>query len=133
MILKKKAQSLLEYTLILGVVAVALVGMQVYFKRGVQSMVKVVADDFGNQGDLISNTEIEIKRQIYSNQQLMSSNSHGTWNQKIENRGDSNIRTELSGNNTLNAVSLWVGGDYRTRRLQQPSATPSATEAPGGG
>ncbi|MBI3991046.1 MAG: hypothetical protein HY350_02745 [Candidatus Omnitrophica bacterium] len=116
---------MLEYTLILGVVAVALVGMQVYFKRGIQSMVKVVADDYGSQGDPISNTEIEIKRQIYSSQKpLMSSNSDGTWNQKIENLGDSNIRTELSGNNTLNAVSLWVGGDYRTRRLQQANAGP---------
>jgi len=46
-----KAQNFVEYTLILGVVGLALFSMQTYFKRGIQSVIKVTADDLGPQGD----------------------------------------------------------------------------------
>lgn len=48
---KKKniAQSILEYTVLLTVVAAALVAMKIYFQRGIQSVVKVAADEIGSQ------------------------------------------------------------------------------------
>lgn len=126
---KDRAQNLVEYTLILGIVTVALLGMQTYFKRGIQSMVKTVADDYGSQGDAIGNLEIAIKRRIYGQEgkNLTNLTTNGSWNQKIENRGEGSIRTEVSGVNTLTGSSVWVGGDYRTRRLQEVKGTPPSS------
>lgn len=43
---KKAADSLTEYALILGIVSLALVGMNTYIKRGVQGRIKDMADNF---------------------------------------------------------------------------------------
>lgn len=45
----KKAQSILEYAVLLGLVGLALSAMQIYFKRGIQSVIKVAADEVGSQ------------------------------------------------------------------------------------
>lgn len=45
----KKAQSILEYAVLLGLAGIALSSMQVYFKRGIQSVIKVSADEVGKQ------------------------------------------------------------------------------------
>ncbi len=42
--LSRKAQSLLEYALVLGIVASAIVLMQVYLRRGVQAKIKDMTD-----------------------------------------------------------------------------------------
>lgn len=47
--MKKRAQSVLEYVVILGVIGAALVAMQVYFKRSIQAVVKTAADQMGEQ------------------------------------------------------------------------------------
>jgi len=44
-------QSILEYVVILGIVAIALAAMSLYFRRGIQSVVKIAADEAGNQED----------------------------------------------------------------------------------
>ena len=50
-----RGQSILEYTLIVAIVSAALITMQLYFKRGVQSAIKTAADQMGPQqaGELI--------------------------------------------------------------------------------
>lgn len=48
---KTKAQSILEYVLVLAIVAVALTTMQVYFKRGLQAAIKLSADELAEQQD----------------------------------------------------------------------------------
>jgi hypothetical protein len=52
-------QSILEYTVVLAVVAAAVAAMQLYFKRGVQSAIKVAADQVGTQegGDSIDTSD----------------------------------------------------------------------------
>jgi len=49
MLLTRRAQSTLEYALVIAVVVGALVAMQVYVKRGVQGRLKSAADDIGEQ------------------------------------------------------------------------------------
>lgn len=49
MSLGKKAQSVIEYTLILALIGAALAAMQVYMKRGLQGAVKVATDQLGPQ------------------------------------------------------------------------------------
>lgn len=45
----RRGQSILEYTIIVGIVTVVLYYMGTGIKRGVQSLVKVTADQVGNQ------------------------------------------------------------------------------------
>lgn len=47
--LKDKGQSIIEYTIIVGIVSVVLFYMGTGIKRGVQSLIKVTADQVGNQ------------------------------------------------------------------------------------
>jgi hypothetical protein len=48
---KTKAQSLLEYVVLLSIIGAALGAMQFYFRRGIQGVVKVACDQAGNQRD----------------------------------------------------------------------------------
>ncbi|MCK5492002.1 MAG: hypothetical protein KAJ14_02700 [Candidatus Omnitrophica bacterium] len=45
---RKKAQSINEYALILGIIAVVLVSMQTYFKRGINGLIRRSADEIGD-------------------------------------------------------------------------------------
>jgi len=47
----RRGQTILEYTIIVGIVTVVLFYMGTGVKRGVQSLVKVTADQVGNQQD----------------------------------------------------------------------------------
>lgn len=47
--LNKRAQSTLEYAVIIAVVVAGLVAMQVYIKRGVQGRLRQASDDIGEQ------------------------------------------------------------------------------------
>jgi len=45
----RRGQSILEYTIIVGIITLVLVYMGTFIKRGVQSFIKVTADQVGNQ------------------------------------------------------------------------------------
>jgi uncharacterized protein (UPF0333 family) len=46
---KNRAQSTLEYAILIGVIVAGLIGMQVYLKRGYQGKLRASADDMGDQ------------------------------------------------------------------------------------
>ncbi len=50
--MSRKAQSTLEYALIIAVVVGALIAAQVYVKRGVEGRLKSATDDIGTQYDI---------------------------------------------------------------------------------
>lgn len=47
----KRGQNTLEYALLIGVVVAALIGMQVYMKKGIQGKLKEGTDEIGKQFD----------------------------------------------------------------------------------
>ncbi len=49
MIFSRRAQTMIEYTLIVGVVSIVLYYMGASIKRSVQGLIKVTADQIGNQ------------------------------------------------------------------------------------
>mgnify|MGYP001588876000 CR=1 FL=1 len=49
--MKVKAQVILEYIVVLSIVALALAAMQLYLRRGIQAAIKVAADEVGEQGE----------------------------------------------------------------------------------
>ncbi len=51
MTLTRRGQSIVEYTMIVGILTVVLYYMGTGIKRGVQSLVKVTADQVGNQAN----------------------------------------------------------------------------------
>ena len=46
---KIQGQTILEYVLLIGIIVVALFSMTVAIKRGTQSLIKVAADEIGDQ------------------------------------------------------------------------------------
>ncbi len=51
---KKAGQVAMEYALIIGVAALALAGIRLYLLRGIQSAVKIAADEMGDQDTSIA-------------------------------------------------------------------------------
>jgi len=51
MFLNRKAQSTLEYAVLISVVVAALLGIQIYVKRGVQGRLRSSTDQIGEQFD----------------------------------------------------------------------------------
>ena len=49
---KRRAQSTLEYAALIAVVVAGIIAMQTYFKRGLEGKVKSSADDIGTQYDI---------------------------------------------------------------------------------
>ena len=47
--MKTKAQGILEYVVLVSIIAAALAAMQLYFKRAIQATIKVTADEMGAQ------------------------------------------------------------------------------------
>lgn len=107
----------MEYGMVFGIVAAALIGMRIYFQRGVQSVIKVVADDYSNQsqGAPINNIELAAKMQIYQveGKDFGSQTSKGDWKQRVQNKQHSNIRTELNGTMLVTSNGTSVSGDFR--------------------
>lgn len=50
---KKAGEVVMEYALLIGVAALALAGLRLYFQRGIQSAVRIAADEIGNQDDSV--------------------------------------------------------------------------------
>ncbi|MFA5356893.1 MAG: hypothetical protein WC301_05785 [Candidatus Omnitrophota bacterium] len=120
-----RAQSLVEYGLILGVVTIALVAMQPYLKRGLQSLIKVMSDDYGTQGERVSDIEIAVKKKVYSESNEgvqkfpVNTLSESESTQTKKNLGDGNIRTEKSVTNTVSGEtsSYSISADYSKRKM----------------
>lgn len=47
--MERRAQSVIEYSLVLAVVAAVFVAMQTYLKRSIQAGIRISADQLGNQ------------------------------------------------------------------------------------
>jgi Flp pilus assembly pilin Flp len=75
--MNKKGQNFLEYALLLGCIALALTAMQVYFKRGIQGVIKSTSDDlvlpaqdfYGANGQILGMAEEMVEGVSY--RQLM--------------------------------------------------------------
>jgi Flp pilus assembly pilin Flp len=120
---KHKAQSLVEYTMILGVIALAIMSMQVYFKRGIQSLIKVVADDYGpygaqGQGEAVGAIEQAVKQEVFVGEGKVptAATTNSTFTQRAINTGNSTIRSEMSGSTITTTDSYAIGGDYRKKQ-----------------
>jgi Flp pilus assembly pilin Flp len=92
-----RAQSMVEYALLLGVVSAALIAMQFYMKRGIQGAVKVSADQLGPQQG--TQVLIDFKKQSSASSVTNTAASGSIRTQRLEDgsqRKDINTTTESS-------------------------------------
>jgi Flp pilus assembly pilin Flp len=115
----KRAHNIVEYSLVIGVVTVALMAMNTYFKRGIQGIIKVVADDMGDQGESFTNSEEEFQEpQIaaalkshygFEHQFVYTQNDTGQIG--VRNSGQGSINTETLSNSIVTQQSYGSGGE----------------------
>lgn len=98
----KKAQSVAEYVIILGLVVATVVAMQTYVKRGLQGRIKDAVDYVDNgaaaEGVTFTGGQYEpyyLKSDISSTQ---TTNESETYTAGVVNRGLTSEETETTGN-----------------------------------
>jgi len=87
-------QSITEYIVLIGLVSMAIIGMQVYMKRGIQAAIKLSADELGSQ-----TIPINAIRDIWSVSHTDQSDG-GTVNTQVTSEGiqTRNINTTTTSN-----------------------------------
>jgi hypothetical protein len=68
---RKRAQTALEYSLVIAVVVLALIAMQIYMRRGMSGKLRDVADSLGKQywpgatdSDLLTTQQMEVRSEV---------------------------------------------------------------------
>ena len=99
--MKPRAQSILEYVVVIGVVSAALAAMQLYLRRAVQSVVKITADQIGDQRKGVIGADLDYR---YERTKV----------------GDSTINQQGSGSNSTTTAK---GGDvsYQSDKTEKGS------------
>jgi hypothetical protein len=96
--MKRNAQSILEYAIILSVIILAFSAMSLYFRRGIQSVIRVAADEAGNQ------QEAEDIDPLKGTKEASAINKRSQMNQRTralmgnERINEFNILSEVTGN-----------------------------------
>lgn len=107
---KSKAQSISEYIMVISIVSAALVAMNVYFKRAVQAVVKVSADEIGSQSGGLTESDYEVDASGHS--LLRYSHFASEWNKEETNQrlAGGNYSNEVIADQTINyGGNKWQG------------------------
>lgn len=91
--MKTKAQSILEYVLILGIAAAALMLMQLYMRRSIQGVIKVAADELGEQKQGLMEFDYKNDWKVKGSSAIVSVTT-GTQNNSLSERGAVRYETE---------------------------------------
>lgn len=65
----------MEYVVVLGIIGAALVGMQLYFKRSIQAVVKTAADEMGDQRKGLAQFDYRLEHVEYGDSDITSKSS----------------------------------------------------------
>lgn len=108
---KSPAQSITEYTILLGIVAAAIMSMNVYLKRGVQAGIKLSVDQFSNQKDGMVSEDFkktQAEKVIFSNSlthqnstmtaQTIGNQLTNTFNQAVSTKSSSQSQSIITDN-----------------------------------
>ena len=80
---QKRAQSTLEYAVLIIVIIGALLSIQVYIKRGVQGRLKSASDDIGDQFSVGNTNHIKTTHTVSNTQDTFGVDADGTVKQGI--------------------------------------------------
>lgn len=90
-LLKRKAQNIAEYAVIIGVVASAMIGMQTYLQRSIQGIIKLSADELGVQYEGL---ERDLKKKEYTVRTIDATEE--TMNKRVDLDADDRTMTLVS-------------------------------------
>ncbi|MGA2775801.1 MAG: hypothetical protein ABSE81_07075 [Candidatus Omnitrophota bacterium] len=100
----RKAQNLTELALLIGVVAMVFISMEVYFKRGLQSKIKNMTDNYMTSGVLGGGNLV-----WPANQEIYATDMH--------NYAVLNAKTTTNSSSTVNVATLAGGGTVATSQV----------------
>ncbi|MCX5711212.1 MAG: hypothetical protein NT060_04585 [Candidatus Omnitrophica bacterium] len=101
---KRKAQSTLEYAVIIGVVVGALIMMQVYVKRGLQGKMKEASDQIGDQySPTQSSATTTTQSSVNSTENVVGGND--AYTKSTTNQSQNRDTTQNTG--SLNSEGSW--------------------------
>ncbi len=99
----QSGQTIIEYVLLIGIVTLALFYMGVDFKRGVQSVVKITADQMGNQVNSDQDFGFQTQQGFLTNSQT------NTWNNQqrsvTERIGTITVQEGIFGQQLTNSLT----------------------------
>jgi hypothetical protein len=90
---KRKAQSTLEYAIIIAVVIAGLIAMQFYIKRGQQGRLRQATDDMGKQFDPVNTTGSTTTNYTSNSQENIAA---GTTNSNSNSTQDKNANESVA-------------------------------------
>lgn len=93
---KRKAQSTLEYAVLIGILVAGLIAMQAYIKRGYQGKLRESADKMGNQ--------FSPERTTYKYHTVSMTNASESTNAGATNQEIINSYTNRTGNESVEGV-----------------------------
>lgn len=113
--MKSKAQSISEYVILLSVITLALMAMQLYFRRGIQAVIRLAADDMGNQKDAVD-VEYRSGRWLWRYDPVVSEvTTNGSANTTLGQQGQVQYETEeksqTSYQDGILARGWWLQGE----------------------
>ena len=119
MMFARRGQSILEYTIIVGIVTVVLYYMGTGIKRGVQSLIKVTADQVGNQQNAdqdFNDVQQGYMISSFSNTQEINNKqiSENGWISNITNSAAYQMNTSFSESTVTNSITNTNGGTSPT-------------------
>ncbi|MDD5292663.1 MAG: hypothetical protein PHY46_05755 [Candidatus Omnitrophica bacterium] len=100
-------QSIAEYTVLISVIAAALLAMQLYMKRGIQATIKYSTDQFGSQD--WRETDADKVTEQQSN--MLSLSEANTRIQQEAKNGETQVTTTMDENSTNSGVTTYQKED----------------------
>lgn len=82
-LMRRRGQSVTEYVVVISVVAAAVIGMQIFVKRGLQAKQKDVTDHYTNAGGDIASLGVDLAK-VAQYEPYYS--TEGTYRTEIENK-----------------------------------------------
>ena len=90
-----KGQSIMEYVVLIGVVAAAVLGMQAYAKRGIQAGIKVAADRIGSQQEGLEDINLSLPWKV-SGETVISKQSDALRTTSLLSQGSVMTQTQAT-------------------------------------
>lgn len=96
--MNKRAQSIVEFAILLGIVAAALASMQIFFRRSINATVKIAADEVGRQSDAAGDSKWDSRDNSDADTSSLSSSTLTVQNRgRQDNNFDSTSTTTAQG------------------------------------
>jgi len=103
--IEKMGQSVAEYSILISVIAAALLAMNIYMKRGIQATIKYSADQFGSQSDWVETDPDKVMQQNIDMQSLSEAST------RVQQDGFKVTTTMNESSSNTGTATAWQEGE----------------------